>query len=126
MTVSILNTPEKRITRKILMILTALKDLPKTTVQSEEKDDIVTNISIQHAQAFVPDFHFEWSPTYLHFRVYIHVAHTTYEKVRAGYCICTIGSALAASGFVVLYNFLHKHRSNNRNSWMPILEKKYG
>lgn len=90
----------------------ALTDLPKTEVSH---DGLFYNIAIKNRNVFVPDFVFNWDIGKQHYRVYIHLATSTTDKQNAGYCICTIGSILSASGFVVLYQFLHKHRPNNKN-----------
>ncbi len=103
--------------RKMRRIFTALKSLeliPGTTIVCS-KDDEVTNFVIEHKQEYVPDFSFRWSPTKEHYLVYIKVADTMHAKSRAGYCICTVGSGLAAAGFITMYSFLHKNRANNKS-----------
>jgi hypothetical protein len=117
MAITIVKNPAQRKQRRILSTLRSLSSLPKVDVStSESVDGSVPNIQIRHAQEYVPDFHLVWSPTKEHYRVYIHVADTMHQKVNAGYCICVIPTPLAASSFVILYSFLHKHRANNKSS----------
>lgn len=96
---------------KIFSVLKNLEFLPKVSVVVLPTDAI----SITHPQEYFPNFNLVWCPGKKHYRVYIHVGATTYEKTNAGYCICTVGTGLAATGFCMLYSFLHKHRSNNKN-----------
>lgn len=107
-------TSTERKQRRIYNALRNLMDIPKVTVSSEEKDDVIQGIWVKHSQQYVPDFYFQWCPGKEHFRVYIHVAHTKYEKTNAGYCICVLQSGLAATGFAAIYNFIHTHRANNK------------
>ncbi len=104
--------PMKR--QKIFNVLNnGLVPLPKTSVVKIDGLDI---FEIHHEQQFVPDFRFEWCTVKEHYRVYILVAGTSYDKTNAGYTICTVGSTFAAMGFGVLYGFLHKHRANNKEA----------
>jgi len=100
--------------KRIFQTLNNLVLLPRVSI-IESDDDLLSEIRIEHPQEYVPNFKLEWCPGKEHYRVYIHVAHTTYHKRNAGYCICTISNGLAAIGFGVLYAFLHKHRANNRS-----------
>ncbi len=95
------------------MLKNGLLSLPKTSFAKIDDLDI---FEIRHEQQFVPNFRFEWCAAKEHYRVYILVAGTNYEKTNAGYTICTIGSSFAAMGFGVLYGFLHKHRANNKEA----------
>ena len=99
---------------RILQVIKALNSIPKVTVTVEEKNDEISNIWVSHQQQYVPNFRLQWCPGKEHFRAYIFVAHTQYDKQNAGYCICVLGSSLAAAGFVTLYNFIHSHRANNK------------
>lgn len=92
--------------------LKGLESLPKTTVTIDKDFKL---IQIKHEQEFVPDFDLVWCSVKKHFRVYILIGSTTYNKQRAGYTICTVGTRYAAMGFGVLYGFLHKHRANCRD-----------
>ena len=121
MTQFIVKTIEQKKQRKIYNILSTLQSLPKVEVTCEVTGDTVngnntTVITVAHQQEYVPNFRFEWSPNKEHFRVYIYVASTTYEKMNAGYCFCTISSPLAALGFGTLYSFIHKNRANNKEA----------
>lgn len=100
--------------KRIYGTLLNLTSLPKTRVKSEYNNGVQTEITIKNDQEYVPDFRFVWCPLKLHFRVYILVADTKNDKTNAGYCICTVGSGLAAIGFVTMYSFIHKHRANNK------------
>lgn len=116
MSIAIIKTVEQKQQRAIHGVLRGLNALPKTTVAIEWGPNDVLNITIKNEQVYVPDFRLEWCSVKQHYRVYIHVAHTNYNKTNSGYCICTIGSSLAAMGFGVLYSFLHKHRANNKEA----------
>lgn len=98
---------------KIYSVLKNLEFLPKVSV---DLVDGTRAILIAHPQEYFPNFKLVWCPGKKHYRVYIHVGATTHEKTNAGYCICTVGTGLAATGFCMLYSFLHKHRSNNKDS----------
>lgn len=91
----------------------SLSDLPKTSVHTP---DNFYNIHITNRNEFVPDFVFSWDNAKGYYRVYIHIASTIAQKSSAGYCICVIRSVLVTAGFVMLYQFLHKHRANNKSS----------
>lgn len=105
--------------RKQVYILGAIKNLtglPKVSMTFEKDGLDIKAINIRHEQQYVPDFRFEWCDYKKHYRVYILIADREHDKLNAGYCICTIGSGLAAMGFSVLYQFLHKHRANNKEA----------
>lgn len=106
-------TADKKQTQ-IFNILRGLYDLSKVTVVTENSS--LKKIYIRHEQVYVPDFEFEWCSEKKHYRVYICVASRNKTKEKSGYCICTIGSRLSASGFNVVYQFLHKHRANNKEA----------
>lgn len=82
---------------------------------SVAKTDDYKKIEINSTHEYFPDFVFEWCPGKEHFRVYIHVGHTDKRKERSGYCICAIKGGIASAGFVTLYSFLYKHRSNKKS-----------
>lgn len=103
--------PDYRKMRSISHILVSLLDLPK--VDFEYVNDKYV-FYIRHPQQFVPDWKFEWCSTKKHYRVYILVGDRDREKSHYGYTVCTVGSRFAATGFCVLYGFLHKHRANNK------------
>lgn len=98
--------------RKIYNTVSNLREYPKVSVLL---DSGYESFYVRHSQIFVPDFKFEWCPQKEHYRVYILVADRNSVKTNAGYTICVINSALAASGFNVLYGFLHSHRSNKKD-----------
>jgi len=102
---------------RIFQTLYNLSHLPKVVVENDYKSDSKTmsTIYIKHSQEYVPNLVLKWCSVKNYFRVYIHVSDTSSDKQNAGYCICTIGSGLAASGLVMMYSFLHKNRSNNRS-----------
>ena len=114
--VNIVTTADHKKQIQMFNILRGLGDLPKTTVAREECQDNIKKIFIHHEQVYVPDFEFEWCSSKKHYRVYICVASRENGKEKSSYCVCTIGNRLAASGFSVLYQFLHKHRANNKSS----------
>lgn len=109
-----INSTENKKQLQIYNILLGLVDLSKVSVQME--NSTLRKIFIHHQQGYVPDFEFEWCSEKKHYRVYICVASRNKTKEKSGYCICTIGSKLNASGFNVLYQFLHKHRANNKEA----------
>lgn len=111
MSVEIINSKKQQIQKRIFNVLTALGLFPKVSIVKINDLDI---IEIRHNQQFVPDFRFEWCNIKNHYRVYIKVASTDYEKTNAGYCICTMKNYLVASGFITLYCFLHNNRANNK------------
>lgn len=112
----------KRIKQKrIFNTLKNLAQLPKVEVYaansvSENDPDGLDALFISHPQVYVPNFEFRWSHDKEYYRVYIHLATSVTDKSNAGYCICTIGTGLAAVGFGALYTFLHKHRANNKEA----------
>lgn len=106
---SVDNVKQKRIYNALL----GLVWLPKVNLTRIDEYGV---IEINHDQQFVPNFRLEWCAKKLHYRVYIKVGYTNRDKEIAGYSICTISNALVASGFVMLYSFLHKHRANNKES----------
>lgn len=111
MSLNVPNTINRLKQKKIFNIFSVLYNMPKTSVV---KLNDVDEFEIQHDQQFVPDFKFVWCSVKEHYRVYIMVGDTKYKKKVAGYTICTIGTTLAATGFCVMYQFIHKHRANNR------------
>lgn len=96
---------------RIFQTVANLIALPKVSVVQVDGLNVFT---VSHQQVFVPDFEFRWCTVKEHYRVYIYVAGSTYNKQNAGYCICTVGSGLFATGFCALYAFLHRHRANNK------------
>ena len=107
---------EHAIQRRVYNTLLNLSLLPKVLMQTYKNESgSITYISIEHDQEYVPNLILKWCSVRKHYRVYIHVASTIMSKVNAGYCICTIGSGLTASGLVMFYGFLHKNRANNRS-----------
>lgn len=103
-------------TPKMSSIYRVLKNLTQLQRVEVEQEDGYKRITISHSQQYVPDFVLEWCPLKKHYRVYIHVASVGCGKTRAGYCILTVGTSLSAIGFATLYQFLHKHRANNKES----------
>jgi hypothetical protein len=101
---------------RIFQTLFNLTFLPNVTVENEYKGEsnVISAIYIKHSQEYVPNLVLRWCPVKEYFRVYIHVADSTTEKKNAGYCICTIGSGLSATGLAMMYSFIHKNRANNR------------
>ena len=109
--------------RNIVNTIRALALLPKTYMEIEtpvsSQGDPKGNywvFWVKNKQEYVPDFKFVWCGVKKHYRIYIHIAHTEYNKQNAGYCICTISNAFVAAMFVSLYSFLHKHRANNKEA----------
>jgi hypothetical protein len=101
---------------QIFNTILGLSVLPKVILSREVMGDNIRKIFVSHEQVYVPDFELEWCPVKKHYRVYICVASRENGKEKSSYCICTISNRLAASGFSVLYQFLHKHRANNKSS----------
>lgn len=112
----ILMTAQGKTQIRIYSALRSLASLPKVSVTCEKKNNSIKKIFVRHEQVYVPDFVFEWCDNQQHYRVYICVASRDSDKVKSGYCVCTIGSGLTAMGFGVLYQFLHKNRANNKES----------
>ena len=101
--------------RNIFMTLSkALMDLPKVDVYMS--DPHYSQLVISCEKQFVPNLSLVWSEQYRHYRLYIHVAGSSDNKQNAGYAIGVIKNVLAAAGLVFVYQFLHKHRANNRSS----------
>lgn len=97
--------------KRIFQTVANLRSLPHVSVTQVDGLNVFT---IEHTWVFVPDFRFEWDIAKEQYRVYIYVAGSSHDKRCAGYVICTIGSGLTASGFNMLYSFLHKNRANNK------------
>ena len=117
MAMFVIKTPVQKTHYAIKGTMVGLEDLPKVTVTfTGNKELPAEKIQIKHSQVYFPDFEFIWDKNKDHYRVYIFIAYTTYEKRNAGYCICTIGSRFAAYGFATLYGFLHKHRADNKEA----------
>lgn len=112
--VNIISTAYHKTQLQILNVLRGLTDIPRVTVTQEKNKDSIKKIYISHDQVYVPDFIYEWCHVKNHYRVYICVATRDNGKEKSSYCICTISSRLAASGFSVFYQFLLKHKANNR------------
>lgn len=98
--------------RRIASVLGAVTLLKNVEYKVSEDH---TTIEINHAQEYVPNFVLRWCDNSRHYRVYIHIATREKMKTNAGYSICVIGSSLTASLFVGVYNFIHKHRANNKS-----------
>lgn len=111
------NKREYAIQRRIYQTLLSLDLLPKVSVEKTYDPNIncITRIQIKHTQEYVPNLLLEWCGAKKHYRVYIHIASIQFNKTSAGYCICTVGSSLTASGLVMFYSFLHKNRANNKS-----------
>ena len=102
---------------RIANILRSLVNLTKVSFLSTDDN---RTIWIRNENVFVPDFVFKWSDGYKHYRVYIYVASTEWDKTKSGYTICVISNSLVATGFVMLYQFLHRHRANNKEASMLV------
>lgn len=111
----IVKTESTKLQSRIYNVIKVLAGLNKTTIIRKEIVDY-SRFTIEHPQAYVPDFDFEWCDSKKHYRVYIHQAFTNEAKRRRGYCIAVINGPLAATEFVQMYKFLHKHRANNKDS----------
>lgn len=111
--VTVVGSSDVRIKNRIWNTLLNLEALPKVRVTRDDSSNNV--IYITHPQEFVAEYKLVYCPNKKHYRVYIYVGGHLEGKVNAGYCICTIGSGLAATGFCSLYAFLHKHRANNKS-----------
>lgn len=96
---------------KIKAIISSLSSIPKTSVTGNisNKEILITNVN-----KYVPDFKFIWSESMLHYRVYGLFGDGAGEKYMVTYAICTVGTGIVASGFVMLYAFLSKNRANNK------------
>lgn len=105
---------DQKTRRNIFMTLSkALTDLPKVSVTGI--GDNYEGIVISCENQFVPDLSLVWSDNYSHYRLYIYVGDAATVKQNAGYSIGTIKNVLTAAGLVFVYQFLHKHRANNRS-----------
>lgn len=98
---------------RIFNTIVNLISLPKVSIKRIDEKNV---FNIEHDLVFVPNFQFRWCIVKEQYRVYIYIAGSTYDKKCAGYPICTIGSGLTATGFCMLYSFLHKHRANSKES----------
>lgn len=85
--------------------------LPKVSVVPILNRDI---FEIRHENVFVPNVRAEWCETKEHYRIYLLIAGSSYNKRNAGYCVCTIGSGMDAAQFATIYAFFHKRRANNK------------
>ena len=115
MATTIIKTPVQRLQNRIYNTLHNGDVLPKVTFSKEVANGDIVTIWIKHPQEYVPNIKMVWCANKEHYRVYIHVASTSYGKTNAGYCICTIANGYAATGFLTLYGFLVNHRANNRS-----------
>lgn len=111
MGIEVLTTEESK-RKKIYTVIRALSDLEKTKVTYEDK---YATININHELKFVPDFQLVWCPVMKYYRVYISVGAYAEDKKKACYSICTVNSLLVAIGFVSMYQFIHRNRSNKYN-----------
>jgi len=110
MTVAVIKTEEQKTQHRIFNIVTNLVQLPKTRiVRNKGLDDF----TVASDYEYVPDFNFAWCTNKKRYKLYILVGYTDREKDHAGYCICTVGSGLVATGFAMVYSFLHKNRAHN-------------
>lgn len=114
MAVTIIKNPDQAKQHRIFNTLKNLMALPKVSISSEENVVGIHRIWLTHPQEYFPTFELQWSPSKKHYRVYIHVAGTTYEKTNAGYSIFNIPNGFAAAAFVMFYGFIHKHRANSK------------
>ncbi len=103
--------------KQIASIIEQLKQLPKTSVEYDEKEDKLNHIYISNVNQFVPDFELIWCSIKNHYRVYICLASKsdTIKTRGNNYCICVLRSTLDASEFVNTYLFFHRHRGNNKS-----------
>ncbi len=118
MTVTILNSLDKRKRLRIRNTLTGLELLPNVKIIDEDECNF---IRIKHRQEYIPDFELVWCDNKKHYRVYILIASTKHIKENNGYCIFTIPNQLAAMGFGTMYGFIYKYRANNKSLALPLL-----
>lgn len=112
---NILAEKDQKTRRNIFTMLSkALTDLPKVSVISCDVNHSALVVTCENH--FVPDLTLIWSDNYSHYRLYIYVGNAQNAKQNAGYSIGVIKNVLAAAGLVFVYQFLHKHRANNRSS----------
>lgn len=110
----IAKTDNQKFQFKVMNILKLLGELPKTEV-SVIKDSLeISRIFIRNSQEYCPDFKLEYCNRKRQYRVYILVSSSEASKVNAGYCICTIRSALTAMAFAGIVKFLYANRANNK------------
>lgn len=115
MVMTVTKTADQRIQNRIFNTLLNGEVLPKVKITKDIITHDIVTIWIKHSQEYVPNFKLVWCSSKKHYRVYILVGSVEYEKGNAGYCICTIANGYAASGFLMLYSFLVKHRANNKS-----------
>lgn len=111
MAVNILMSEEKRKRQAVYNIIRSLGDMPKTTVITDGE-----NIYINSEYVYIPDFEVVWCSIMKHYRVYICMGDGHGSKVRSKYTLFTISGRLAAAGFIGVYQFIFKHRANNKEN----------
>ena len=96
--------------RRIFSVLRLTEDFQSVAVTHY---DDYRDIWIKSSYQFFPDWNFIYSEDYGYYRGYIHIAKTTNGnvKVNAGYCVCTIRSALVAAAFIAAFAFFYKNRA---------------
>lgn len=107
-------TAEQKFQLKVMNLMKILGDLPKTEVVIQRTEEEISTIYIRSSLEYAPDFKLSYCSRKNHYRVYILVGCTDYEKKIAGYSICVLNSAFAAMTFAGLVKFLHSNRAGNR------------
>ncbi len=79
-----------------------------TTVVNLDKIELHSNYE------YMPNFFFQWDTRQEQYRVYIYVSSMSHGKQNAGYPIFNIKNMLVAYGFIGVYQFIHRHRSNQK------------
>lgn len=103
--------------RRVFYMLRDLETLSSVHIETNTNvlgEVLLDRIVVHSNYEFMPDFEFQWDTRQFQYRVYIQVSSTKHDKETAGYPIFNIKNILTMYGFIQMYQFIHKHRCNQK------------